>query len=208
MIGRLTGEVLEKQPPLLLVDVNGVGYEVHAPMSTFYSLPEMGKVVIHTHFSVSENSQQLFGFASLQERSLFRQLIKVSGVGPKMALGVLSGMAPNEVVSAILNNEVALLTKVPGVGKKTAERLVIEMRDRLKDWQLPEGSKANTNAGEDTEASSPTQNSMVAEAESAMVALGYKPVEASKAISRVLKEHEVKRSQDLIRLALRSMLPS
>ena len=201
MIGRLKGEVLEKQPPMLLVDVNGVGYEVLAPMSTFYALPAKGVVVLHTHLSVSENAQQLFGFASLQERSLFRHLIKVSGVGPKMALAVLSGMEPDEVVSAIIGNNIAALSKVPGVGKKTAERLVIEMRDRVKDWQLPAGQIAPATIGGDA-------TDIVADAESAMVALGYKPAEANKAINAVLKQHTVKRSEELIRLALRSMLPS
>lgn len=203
MIGRLKGEILEKQPPLLLVDVMGVGYEVLAPMSTFYAIPESGSVILRTHFSVSENSQQLYGFASEQERSLFRHLIKVSGVGPKMALAVLSGMEPNEAVAAIIDNNIAALTKVPGVGKKTAERLAIEMRDRVKDWQLPADLSSSAK-----QAGASVNNDIISEAESAMVALGYKPVEASKAIAKVLKENDVSRSQDLIRLALRSMLPS
>ena len=201
MIGRLKGEVLEKQPPMILLDVMGVGYEVLAPMSTFYNLPETGAAVLHTHLSISENAHQLFGFSSQQERSLFRQLIKVSGVGPKMGLAVLSSMEPNEVVAAILNDNVTALTKIPGVGKKTAERLVIEMRDRVKDWQLPAGT-----AGDSGEAVA-ANGDILAEAESAMIALGYKPAEATKAITRVLKTNEVTRSEELIRLALRSMLP-
>lgn len=200
MIGRLKGEILEKQPPMILLDVMGVGYEVLAPMSTFYNLPESGVAVLHTHLSINENAHQLFGFASQQERSLFRQLIKVSGVGPKMALAVLSSMDPNDVVAAILNDNVAALTKVPGVGKKTAERLVIEMRDRVKDWQLPGEATHYGSAGS-------TNSDILAEAESAMIALGYKPAEATKAIARVLKTNEVTRSEELIRLALRSMLP-
>lgn len=200
MIGRLKGEILEKQPPMILLDVMGVGYEVLAPMSTFYNLPESGVAVLHTHLSINENAHQLFGFASQQERSLFRQLIKVSGVGPKMALAVLSSMDPNDVVAAILNDNVAALTKVPGVGKKTAERLVIEMRDRVKDWQLPHEASSHSVAG-------PTNSDILAEAESAMISLGYKPVEAAKAIAHVLKTNEVTRSEELIRLALRSMLP-
>ncbi|WP_053981372.1 Holliday junction branch migration protein RuvA [Marinagarivorans algicola] len=205
MIGRLKGQVLEKQPPMLLIDVGGVGYEVLAPMSTFYALPESGTVILHTHFSVSENAQQLFGFADLQERVLFRHLIKVSGVGPKMALAVLSGMEPDTVVAAIREDNISALTRVPGVGKKTAERLVIEMRDRVKDWQLPavmagDGAQA-------IPAGAQLQSTVIAEAESAMVALGYKPTEASKAIASIIKVHDVTRSEELIRLALRSMLP-
>lgn len=206
MIGRLKGHILEKQPPLLLIDVGGVGYEVLAPMSTFYTLPETGPAVLHTHFSVSENSQQLFGFANIQERTLFRQLIKVSGVGPKMALAVLSGMEPDTVVAAILDNNITALTRVPGVGKKTAERLVIEMRDRVKDWQLPENPAVSSDAALGHGGMQPS-SAIVAEAESAMIALGYKPVEASKAINSIMKTHEVTRSEELIRLALRSMLP-
>lgn len=206
MIGRLRGELIQKAPPYLLVDVQGVGYEVLAPMSTFYQLPETGKVTLVTHLSISENAHQLFGFSTEAERELFRQLIKVSGVGPKMALAMLSGMEPADIAYAISDNNVTALTRIPGVGKKTAERLVIEMRDRLKDWQASFGAPtANTpQATNAMQASS----GMVNEAESAMIALGYKPVEASKAINRVLKEHEVNRSEDLIRLALRSMLPA
>jgi Holliday junction DNA helicase RuvA len=204
MIGRLKGDILEKQPPLILLDVVGVGYEVFAPMSTFYNLPETGTVILHTHLSINENAHQLFGFASQEERSLFRQLIKVSGVGPKMALAILSGMDPNEVVMAILNDNITALTKLPGVGKKTAERLVIEMRDRVKDWKLPAGQG---NTGTD-KSQGPTANDMLLEAESAMIALGYKPAEATKAIAKVLKTNEVSRSEELIRLALRSMLPA
>lgn len=204
MIGRLRGDIIEKQPPVVLLDVQGVGYEVLAPMSTFYALPEAGAAILHTHLSVSENAHQLYGFASLQERSLFRQLIKISGVGPKMALAVLSGMEPNDVVAAIMNNQVTTLTKVPGVGKKTAERLVIEMRDRVKDWDLSD----KTSGTSALSSASNYRGDLVAEAESAMIALGYKPAEASKSISRVLAEHEVSRSEELIRLALRSMLPA
>ncbi len=199
MIGRLQGEIIEKQPPLLLVDVAGVGYEVLAPMSTFYALPEVGSVVLHTHFSVSENAQQLYGFAQKQDRTLFRELIKVSGVGPKMALAILSGMEVNEAVTALRNNNVTALTKIPGVGKKTAERLVIEMRDRLKDWSLPD-TFSNIEAGTG-------DSDILAEAESAMIALGYKPNDAAKAIAKASKDQAFTSSQDLIRLALRSMLP-
>lgn len=206
MIGRLRGELIQKAPPYLLVDVQGVGYEVLAPMSTFYQLPETGKVTLVTHLSISENAHQLFGFSSESERELFRQLIKVSGVGPKMALAMLSGMEPADIAHAISDNNVTALTRIPGVGKKTAERLVIEMRDRLKDWQEIFGGSVSSAPAANT--SVKLASGIVSEAESAMIALGYKPVEASKAINRVLKEHEVSRSEDLIRLALRSMLPA
>lgn len=206
MIGRLRGEIIQKTPPYLLIDVQGVGYEVLAPMSTFYQLADVGAVTLVTHLSISENAHQLFGFYSEAERELFRQLIKVSGVGPKMALAILSGMETSEIAHALSHNDVAALTRIPGVGKKTAERLVIEMRDRLKDWQSAYGQCA-TSVSQISERE-PLPSNMVSEAESAMIALGYKPVEASKAINRVLKDHEVTRSEDLIRLALRSMLPA
>ncbi len=204
MIGRLRGVLLEKQPPHLLVDVHGVGYDLLAPMTTFYSLPAVGEeVVLHTHFSVSENAQQLFAFINKEDRALFRQLIKVSNVGPKMALGILSGMDSSEFVRCVMNNNLNALVQVPGVGKKTAERLIVEMRDRLRDWSaaadgpIPAPAKAVVTS----------ENQIVADAESALIALGYKPVEAAKAINGVLSEHNVERSEDLIRLALRSMMP-
>ena len=130
MIGRLRGRVLAKQPPFLLLDVNGVGYEIEAPMSTFYQLPAGDEpVVLHTHLAVREDAHVLYGFARESERALFRLLLKVSGVGGKVALGVLSGMSADEFGRAIRGGDIAALTRLPGVGKKTAERLVVEMRD-------------------------------------------------------------------------------
>lgn len=205
MIGRLNGVILEKQAPHLLLDIQGVGYELQAPMTTFYRLPEVGSsVVLHTHFSVSETAQQLFGFINDRDRQLFRLLIKVSGVGPKMAVGIMS-MESDDFVRCVMDDNVAALVKVPGVGKKTAERLIIEMRDKVKDWSVP---KANE-MGEviQVEVSAPTSNAIVAEAESALIALGYKPTEAAKAVSAVMND-DIQRSEDLIRLALRSMLPA
>lgn len=204
MIGRLQGLLLEKQPPNLLIDVRGVGYEVHAPMTTFYHLPVIGaEVVLHIHFAVSETAQHLYGFYSKDDRALFRQLIKVSGVGPKMALGIMSGMDSDEFVRCVMNNRIAALVKVPGVGKKTAERLVIEMRDRLKDWQsTPEVVALAEDPGAQGD-----RSLVLAEAESALVALGYKPTEAARAISLVLEQHQADSSEQLIRLALRSMMP-
>lgn len=203
MIGRLKGTLLEKQPPELVLDVHGVGYEVMAPMSTFYQLPAVGtEAVLHIHFSVSENAQQLFGFCNKDDRALFRQLIKVNGVGPKMALGIMSGMESDDFVRCVRDNNVSALVKVPGVGKKTAERLVIEMRDRLGAWQTPTSGVPGSAA-----ASLRSASDLVGEAESALIALGYKPTEAGRAISAVLKEHNVERCEELIRLALRGMMP-
>jgi holliday junction DNA helicase RuvA len=204
LIGRLKGTLIEKHPPELVIDVHGVGYEVLAPLSTFYQLPSIGsEVVLHTHFSVSENAQQLFGFFSKEDRSLFRLLIKVNSVGPKMALGIMSGMESDDFVRCVRDSNVAALVKVPGVGKKTAERLVIEMRDRLADWNTV--ASGNTVTSVKTVQSS--ANEMVAEAESALIALGYKPAEASRAVNAVLNEHTVERCEELIRLALRGMMP-
>lgn len=205
MIGRLSGTVLEKQAPYLLLDVQGVGYELQAPMTTFYQLPALGAaVVLHTHFSVSETSQQLFGFIAARDRELFRLLIKVSGVGPKMAVGIMS-MEADDFVRCVMSDNVTALVKVPGVGKKTAERLIVEMRDKLKDWSIPKPSAE----GEviKIEPSEPTSNAMVAEAESALVALGYKPTEAARAVSAVMAD-DIDRSEELIRQALRTMLPA
>lgn len=204
MIGRLQGVLLEKQPPHLLVDVRGVGYDLLAPMTTFYSLPELGaEVVLHTHFSVSETAHQLFAFINKEDRALFRQLIKVSNVGPKMALGILSGMDSGEFVRCVMSNNLNALVQVPGVGKKTAERLIVEMRDRLRDWAPAADGPAPAAA----KAAAASENQIFADAESALIALGYKPVEAAKALNAVLAEHAVARSEELIRLALRSMMP-
>ncbi len=205
MIGRLSGTVLEKQAPHLLLDVQGVGYELQAPMTTFYQLPSVGAaVVLHTHFSVSETAQQLFGFFNTRDRELFRLLIKVSGVGPKMAVGIMS-MESDDFVRCVMSENVTALVKVPGVGKKTAERLIVEMRDKLKDWSTPKPvSDGEVIKIDNSQASS---NAMVAEAESALVALGYKPTEASRAVSAVMTD-EIERSEDLIRQALRTMLPA
>lgn len=210
MIGRIQGTLLEKQAPYLLIDVGGVGYEIQAPMTTFYRLPDTGAdVVLHTHFSVSENAQQLFGFFEKQDRQLFRALIKVNGVGPKMALAILSGMEAQDFARCVAEDNATALVKVPGVGKKTAERLIVEMRDRLKDLAVT--TPALTELEVASGGSKPvTEDDVAGEAESALIALGYKPAEASKVIARVLKEKawQELRSEELIRLALRSMLPA
>lgn len=202
MISRLQGLLLDKTPPLLLVDVRGVGYEVFAPMTTIYQLADVGsEVILHTHFVVREDVQQLYGFADTRDRQLFRTLIKVNGVGPKMALGIMSGMEVNDLVRCVRNDNVAALTTIPGIGKKTAERLLVELRDKLAEWDMQvKGSSTVSTAGKAQDA--------VAEAESALAALGYKPQDAARMVSAVLadkvNEKAVASSELLIRLALRA----
>lgn len=197
MIGRLRGILLEKKPPQLLLDVGGVGYEVSAPMTTFYELPETGnEITLHTHLAVREDAHVMYGFLHEQDRLLFRALIKVSGVGPKLALAILSGMSADQFAGCVQSADSTSLTKLPGVGKKTAERLVVEMKDRLKDWQgvtLAPGAVAH--------AATPA-NDAVKDAVSALVSLGYKPQEASRMVSQV--ESDGLTSEEMIRLALRA----
>lgn len=200
MIGQLRGIILEKQPPQLILDVNGVGYEIDAPMNTFYHLPDVGKeVTLYTHFIVREDAHHLYGFYAREERSLFRTLLKVNGVGPRLALTVLSSIDPNEFIRCILNNDTESLVRLPGIGKKTAERLIIEMRDKV--------SSLNHTA-------SPTElpavkgaigrTQITQDAVSALIALGYKPQEASRAVARV--DDNVMTSEEIIRRALREMV--
>ncbi len=197
MIGRLKGTLLEKQAPRLLLDVNGVCYEIDAPMTTFYELPEVGSaVILHTHFVVREDAQLLYGFLRESDRGLFRTLIKISGVGPKLALAILSGMSADEFVGCVQGGDSTALTRVPGVGKKTAERLVVEMRDRVKDWQGVSLSPDTV-----TQAGEPAADALK-DAISALVALGYKPQEASRMVNAV--ESEGLASEAIIRQALRA----
>lgn len=184
MIGMLRGRILQRHPPFLLVDVNGVGYEVEAPMSTFYALPEgQAEVTLHTHLAVREDAHILYGFAREGDRALFRALLKVSGVGGKMALAILSGMTADEFALCVQAGDVAALTRLPGVGKKTAERLVVEMRDRLEGLSgnaaplRPAAAPAGVAGGDAT-----------ADAVSALIALGYKPAEASRMVRSVATE--------------------
>lgn len=207
MIGRLRGILLEKQPPEVLLDVSGVGYEIQLPMSSFYPLPDIGEeAVIYTHFVVREDAQLLYGFADKHERSMFRLLIKVNGVGPKLALAILSGMSANQFVICINNEAVSSLVKLPGVGKKTAERLVVEMKDRLKNWSgadllTPESDKK---AFENEIANTFISANAKDEAIGALVALGYKPAAAEKAIKQVYQEEM--NCEALIRSALKGMV--
>jgi Holliday junction DNA helicase RuvA len=198
MIGRLHGVLLEKRPPDLLIDVQGVGYEVAAPMSTFYNLPEVGApVTLLTHMVVREDAQLLYGFASEGERRLFRSLIRISGVGAKLALAILSGMRPDEFASCVQCEDATSLTRLPGIGRKTAERLLVEMRDRLEDWSLG-GAVVMSAAPQAAVAQDPASEAM-----HALMALGYKPAEASKMVRAVEAEAEATAEQ-LIREALRA----
>ena len=202
MIGRLTGILISKQPPELLLDVNGVGYEVSAPMTTFYKLPAEGqKLSLHTHLVVREDAQLLYGFYDEVERSLFRLLIKINGVGPKLALAILSGIEAQAFVQCIHDGDSSTLVKVPGVGKKTAERLVIEMRDKIKDWV--EGSDSSSSGEVIGLASLAPKHSAKSDAESALQALGYKPADAAKAVAQI-KDKDLT-SEEMIRLALKNM---
>jgi len=192
MIGQLRGIIIKKQAPLLVIDVNGVGYEVFAPMSTFYHLPELqNEVQLVTHLVVREDAQVLYGFLQERERELFRALIKVSGIGPKVALSILSGMAPDEFVLCVQSDDILRLTHIPGIGKKTAERLIVELRNRLSQWQ------------ENAEQQSIPGNQCLQEAIGALTALGYKNTEAKRAVTRIYKTNHS--SEELIRLALQQM---
>ena len=194
MIGRLRGRILEKKPPQLIIDVMGVGYEVFAPMSTFYNLPELNQeVILLTHMVVREDAQLLYGFAEERERSLFRALIKVNGVGPKLALTILSGIEPDIFVACVRDNDTNSLISIPGIGKKTAERLVIETRDQLAAWQASEDVTMLTGG-----------NQHLQDAISALVSLGYKQNDAKRAIDKVAGQGNS--SEDMIRLALQTMV--
>ncbi len=206
MIGRIRGTLIEKQAPDVLVETAGVGYDIQVPMSSFYELPECGaEVIIYTHFVVREDAQLLFGFASKQDRALFRELIKANGVGPKLALTIMSGMTTDQFVQCVNFDDITALVKLPGVGKKTAERLVIEMRDRLKNLQ-PSASVGGPVTPNEPNPVLLTSHGAQAEAESALVALGYKAAQAQKAVKGVMADD--KSSEQLIRDALRSMVAS
>jgi len=203
MIGRIRGSLVYKQPPDILVEVGGVGYELQVPMTTLFQLPELGsEVSLVTHFVVREDAQLLYGFIDERDRSLFRQLIKVSGVGPKLALTILSGMDSTSFARCVQRDDISSLIALPGVGKKTAERLLVEMRDKLKDWL----GQAEDLDGQVLQGILPTPvTDIVADAEGALIALGYKPQEASRMVAAV-NEAGVEGSEELIRRALKSMV--
>jgi Holliday junction DNA helicase RuvA len=175
MIGRLTGVLLEKKPPQVVLDVGGVGYELDVPMSTFYNLPELGqRLVLYTHLSVREDAHLLYGFGSEAERALFRQLLKVNGVGPKLALSVLSGLSVEQLQNAVSQQEVAVLTRIPGIGKRTAERLILELKDKL-------GPALVTSSTAPGGAASNARRDL----SDALLALGYSEREAARALDKV-----------------------
>ncbi len=201
MIGRLTGKVIEKTPPILVIDVQGVGYEVEVPMNTFYSLPEIQETMtLFTHMIVREDAQFLCGFISDEERRLFRTLIKVNGVGAKLALSILSSISAQEFARCVNENDTKALIQLPGIGKKTAERLIIEVRDKLKDW-LPASLPAQDNMQQHV-----VQQGETTEATSALIALGYKPQEASMMVQQALADlaEDNISSGELIRAALKN----
>lgn len=202
MISQLRGILLEKQPPQLLLDVNGVGYELDAPMSTFYHLPDVGQeIILLTHFIVREDAHHLYGFATQEERSLFRTLLKVNGVGARLGLTILSSINPDEFVRCVLNNDTESLVRLPGIGKKTAERLIIEMRDKLASWQKNVPAELNL-LTDRTDKNS--RNQIIQDAIAALIALGYKPQEASRAVSKV--DDGILTSENIIRRALKEMM--
>lgn len=198
MIGQLRGELVRKQPAEALVLAGGVGYEVQIPLSAFDKLPDTGaEVVLHTHLVVREDAQVLFGFPDSADKALFRHLIRVNGVGPRLALALLSGMSAGELAAAVQAGDTARLSSAPGIGKRTAERIVVELRDRLDEWggmvPLPQGAAAPAAGGS-------------GEAAAALVSLGYKPQQAARVIARIEREHPAAQStEELIRLALRGM---
>lgn len=195
MIGRLSGIVLEKAPPQVLIDVQGVGYEVDVPMSTIFALPAEGeRTVLHTHMVVREDAQLLFGFASREERTFFRELLRINGIGAKMALAVLSTLSTSELLAVVEAGDDARLTRVPGIGKKTAQRVLLEMQGRLSRFehlQVPGQvhSQGSTSQGR-------------GEAQDALQALGYSAAEARKLVAKV--DASVSSAQDIIRLALQA----
>ena len=195
MIGRLRGTLMAKEPPVLLVDVGGVGYELEAPMTTFYDLPPVGETVsLHTHMVVREDAHLLYGFARESQRRQFRALLKISGIGPRVALALLSGLSEDELARCVTEEDVARLTRVPGIGRKTAERLIVELRDKLSAEPVTSLAAA---------ASSPRERDSVEEAVSALIALGYKPPEASRAVRTVSSQGMS--TEEIIRQALQGM---
>lgn len=207
MIGRLRGVLLEKTAPEMLIECNGIAYEVSMPMTSIYALPEVNQeAIIYTHFVVREDAQLLYGFANKVERKLFRLLIKVNGVGPKLGLAILSSMSADQFVSCVVHDDVSTIVKIPGVGKKTAERLLVEMRDRLKDWQG--GTQAALPIAGGVEVPEYGDSMQVSDskgdAANALVSLGYSQAQANNTIKAVYQENMT--SEALIREALKAMI--
>jgi holliday junction DNA helicase RuvA len=201
MIGWMKGTILKKQPPHLLLDVQGVGYEIEASMTTFYALPSEGEsVMLHTHLAIRDDAHHLYGFHEERERKLFRTLIKVNGVGAKLALTILSSMEPDGFVRSVTESDTASLVRLPGVGKKTAERLIVEMRDKLQSWETTFGT------GSDADSAGVLAGSVGKvgnDAISALQALGYKAQDAKKVITRLLKPGLS--TEDVVKQALQQL---
>ena len=210
MIGRIQGVLIDKTPPDVLVDVNGVAYEIQLPMTSFYQLPNIGEVAtIYTHFVVREDAQLLFGFSDTSERALFRELIKANGVGPKLACTILSGMSAQDFVQCVIHEDVSNLVKLPGVGKKTAERLVVELKDKLEklsrsDAHFDAGAAGTVTANQIQRPTLKGDAHAKNEALSALLALGYKPAQAEKVIKQVYTEGMT--SEQAIRESLKAMV--
>lgn len=204
MIGLISGKILAKQPPEIVIDAGGVGYEISMPMTSFYQLPAVGEsTTVYTHFVVREDAQLLFGFADLKERTIFRELIKANGVGPKLALTILSGMSAAQLMQAVSFEDVTALVKLPGVGKKTAERLVVELKDRLAKLSLDPSDSVDDFALANSQGNpTVTVDDTREEAVSALLALGYKPNQASAMVKAVYQEG--RSSEELIREALKA----
>lgn len=201
MIGRLRGTLAEKKPPHLILDVNGLGYELEVPMTTLYRLPAVGEpVTLHTHLVVREDAQLLYGFFERRERELFRELIRLNGVGPKLALALMSGLDVDELVRCVQAQDTSALVKIPGVGKKTAERLLVELKDRFKAWETVPGLFQLVPSGPQGPLPVSTAES---DAVSALISLGYKPQEASRAVAAI--DGKGLSSEELIRRSLKGM---
>jgi Holliday junction DNA helicase RuvA len=201
VIGRLRGTLAEKQPPHVIIDINGLGYELEVPMTTLYRLPSVGEpLTLHTHLVVREDAHLLYGFFEKRERELFRELIRLNGVGPKLALALMSGLEVDELVRCVQAQDTSVLVRIPGVGKKTAERLLVELKDRFKTWEVVPGMSplaAEPRAGG-------AVSSAESDAVSALISLGYKPQEASRAVSAI--KADGLSSEDMIRRALKGMV--
>ncbi|MBS7689905.1 Holliday junction branch migration protein RuvA [Pseudomonas lalucatii] len=201
MIGRVRGTLAEKQPPHVIVDVNGLGYELEVPMTTLYRLPSVGEpLTLHSHLVVREDAHLLYGFFEKRERELFRELIRLSGVGPKLALALMSALEVDELVRCVQAQDTSALVRVPGVGKKTAERLLLELKGRFKAWEAVPGMATLVVEPQGIGAVSSAEHDAV----SALISLGYKPQEASRAVSAV--KEEGLSSEDMIRRALKGMI--
>lgn len=204
MIGRIQGLLIEKQPPDVLVDVNGVGYEIQMPMTSFYQLPAVGEAVtLYTHFVVREDAQLLFGFSDKIERGLFRELIRANGVGPKLGLTILSGMSASQFLNSVKNEDVSALVSMPGIGKKTAERLVVELKDRLEKFGKQQSVTLPADGVKPSDAIVAV-NDVREDAMGALIALGYKPAQASKLVDRVYDDSMD--SETVIREALKAAI--